>query len=353
MVDFTDQDLLDEIRFDIKVKDRLKAELVLSALKFVKRDTQKKALFEISRADAEFSIPLLAGLFINSPDIAQKFPQLKETMYSKILSCPDVLADLLLKEANPDARAYLAGVAGQIQLKQAAPALMDMLGSESDPGIIGPAVVALGLIADPRAADPVAALLDHPDQNLALAAAEALGEIGTAEAVQKMAGHMGENPELDQRMIDILSKLQTPEAVEVLNQTLDSAHAHVRNAGKQKLGAIGVMSVRVLIKNIEHSDPDLVIHSLNVLGDIGDAAAVSAIRNLLHGQPENANVRFAAYEALGRLPLEKGAFALAAGLEDPVNNVRVAAARAIDRNFSPLLAGGVRNMILSGDGAAA
>ena len=353
MANINDQDLLNEIRFDIKVKDFRKAELVLAALGYVKRETQKKALFELSQADAEFSIPLLAGLFVNSPDIVGSFPQLKETMYSKILSRPDVLQDLLLKEANPCTRAFLVGVAGEIQLTDALPELMDVLGRETDLNITRSAIVSLGTIGDPKAAPLIAEFLSHPDKSLAIAAIEALGEMATPETIQMLAARIGKDHDLDHKIIDILSKVQTPEAIDKLNETLESKHAHIRTAGKQKLGAIGVMSVRVLMKNLNREDPDLVIHSLNVLGDIGDIAAVPAIRNLLHNEPENANVRFAAYETLGRLPVGKGAFALAAGLEDPADNVRAAAAKAIDRNYNALLAGGIRNMAKSGDGTAA
>jgi CheY-like chemotaxis protein len=90
-----------------------------------------------------------------------------------------------------------------------------------------------------------------------------------------------------------------------------------------------------------------VIHSLNVLGDIGDSAAIPAIRKLIHQQPEDPNVRFAAYETLGRLPLDKGVYTLAAGLDDPDDNVRNAAAKAIDRHYNAALAGGIRNLIRS------
>lgn len=353
MVHFTDQDLLDEIRYDIKVKDFRKAELVLAALKYVKGETQKKALFEVSRADAEFSIPLLTWLFVNSPEIANSFPRLKETLYSKILGRPDILQGLLLKKTNPNTRVFLVEIAGQIQLSDAVPALLDILGSEADTNIIRSAITSLGMIGDPKAAKPTSDFLDHPDKELTGAAAKALGEIGTAEALQLLAARLGKDPELDHRMIDIFATAQTPEAIDYLNQTLASEHAHIRTAGKEKLSAIGVMSVRVLIKNLSRPDPDLVIHSLNVLGDIGDAAAVSAIRNLLHNEPDNANVRFAAYETLGRLPLKIGAFALAAGLEDTVDNVRAAAAKAIDRNYNALLAGGVRNLIKAGGETAA
>ncbi len=352
MADVNDQDLLDEIRFDIKVKDLRKAELVLAALGYVKRETQKKALFEVSQAEETFSIPLLTGLFVHSPEIAASFPQLKETMYAKILTRPDVIQDLLLKEANPAFRAFLAMVAGEIQLTNAVPALIDILGSETDPKIIHTAIVSLGKIGAPGVESKLSGYLNHQDRYLSTAAIEALGEIATPEAIDMLATRLGHDHELDRAIIEIFSQAQTPEAIEQLNRTLESEHAHIRTAGKQKLGAIGAMSVRVLVKNLQRKDPDLVIHSLNVLGDIGDAAAVSPIRNLLHGEPEDANVRFASYETLGRLPVGKGAFALAAGLEDPVENVRAAAAKAIDRNYNALLAGGIRNITGSGDGIA-
>lgn len=352
MANVNDQDLLDEIRFDIKVKDLRKAQLVLAALEHVKPDTQKKALFEVSRADAEFAIPLLAGVFVNSPDIAMSFPQLKETMYSKILSAPQVIPDLLAKTKDPKSRAFLAEVAGEIRLKAAVPTLMDLLKGQADDKTTKSVISALGLIGDPGTVDLISGFLNVSSVEVVGASVRALGELATSEAIQKLSEKLGDIPDLDPLIIDILSGAQTPEALEKLNATLASPHAHIRTAAKQKLSEIGAMSVRVLIKNLNHENNDLVIHSLNVLGDIGDVAAVSPIRNLLHNDPEDANVRFAAYETLGRLPVGKGTFTLAAGLEDPVDNVRASAAKAIDRNYNGVLAGGLRNLTRSANGNA-
>jgi len=107
----------------------------------------------------------------------------------------------------------------------------------------------------------------------------------------------------------------------------------------------------VLTRNLRYDDPDLLIHTLNVLGAIGDESAIAPIRKLLHNEPKDGNVRFAAYEALGMLPVAKGAFALAQGLHDPVDNVRAAAAGAINHNYNTVLAAGVKNMIRDEDGA--
>lgn len=349
MEDIKDQDLLDEIRFDIEVKDLRKARLVLAALEYVERDTQKRALLEVVKADEEFAIPLMTGVFVNSPNIAKSFPQLKETMYAKILSRPDVIQNLLLLEPDPKAKAFLADVAGEIRLEETVPILLDILSSSTEVKAIQSAISALGMIGDSEAVGPISEFLNAPERDVILACINALGELASSEAIQRLSDRLGKDPELDLRIIDIFSKVQTPEAIEKLNETLISQHAHIRTAGKQKLSEIGVMSVRVLIKNLPKKDPDLVIHSLNVLGDIGDDAAIPAIRSLLHNEPNNANVRFAAYETLGRLPVGKGAFALAGGLEDTVDNVRSAAAKAIDRNYNAVLAGGIRNMTRAGD----
>ena len=343
------QDLLDEIRFDIKEKDLIKAKLVLSALKHVSRKVQKQALFEVSRSENDFAIPLLAGVIAENPDIAESFPQLKETLFSKILDGPEILSGLLSNTLAPPIKALLVEAAGEIRFERALPILLDILTSEEDVKIIESAIIALGMIAAPSAVTAVSEFLYSSNWEIVIASIRTLGALATPEAIQKLGDRLGEDSDLDLMIIDIISKIQIPEALEMLNQTLGSQHAHLRAAVKQKLGGVGVMSIRILIKNLFIDHPDLVIHSLNVLGDIGDSAAIPAIRKLIHHQPEDPNVRFAAYETLGRLPLDKGVYTLAAGLNDPVDNVRNAAAKAIDRHYNAALAGGIRNLIRSED----
>jgi CheY-like chemotaxis protein len=146
-------------------------------------------------------------------------------------------------------------------------------------------------------------------------------------------------------ILNVFRKAPGREALDKLNGCLSSHHAHIRNAAKQILIQLGSRAVPSLMENLKQDDPDLRIHTLNVLGDIGDEAAIPAIRKLLFNEPKNANVRFAAYEVLGRLPVEKGAITLAAGLNDPVANVRTAAASAINNNYAPVLAAGLKNMV--------
>jgi len=349
MAKINEQDLLDEIRFDIKKKDLIKARLVLSALGHVGPKTQKQALFEISRTADDFAIPLLAGVIAENSEVTESFPQLKETLFSKILDSPEILLDLLSKTKEPSIRALLAEAAGEIRLGEAVPVLLSILANEADVKIIESAIIALGMIGDLSAVAAVTEYLNSNSREVVVAAIHTLGEIATPSAIRKLGDKLGGDFKIDRMIIDIVAKTQVPEALEILNQTLGPQHAHLHAVVKQKLGGVGVISIRILIKNLFLNNRDLVIHSLNVLGDIGDSAAIPAIRKLIHQQPEDPNVRFAAYETLGRLPLDKGVYTLTAGLDDPDDNVRNAAAKASDRHYNAALAGGIRNLVRPGN----
>jgi len=68
MAGINEKDFIDELRFDIKEKDMIKAKLVLNHINEVSANVQKQSLFELSRAspDADFSL-------CNFPDISS-FP---------------------------------------------------------------------------------------------------------------------------------------------------------------------------------------------------------------------------------------------------------------------------------------
>ncbi|HEY9765012.1 MAG TPA: response regulator [Chroococcales cyanobacterium] len=154
------------------------------------------------------------------------------------------------------------------------------------------------------------------------------------------------------RALKELSECRTPfsldllgQAIEHLNQALRSHHVAVRGRAKSHLIRLGPAAVPLLLPNLVDPDIDFLIHTLNALGEIGDRRAVKPIRQLLQKEPEDANVRFAAYETLGMIPLAQEAYALAEGLSDPVPHVRLAAARAIERNYGKVLATGIENLL--------
>jgi len=161
---------------------------------------------------------------------------------------------------------------------------------------------------------------------------------------------MGTDSALACLILDALATAQDSLALSKLSEALRSPHARIRNHAKTVLHRLGPKVVPLLIENLCYADDaDLLIHSLNVLGAIGDSSAAVPIRQLLRHEPRDPNVRFAAYEALGLLPLHKGAFMLAEGLADPVEHVRIAAAGAIERHANEIILAGIKNLLAQDD----
>ena len=342
-------DFIEELRFDISEQDAIKARLVLSKIGVVDDSTRKMALFEVNRADGEFAIPLIVNLIAEHRQLAVTYPQIKEILYGKALYHPDLLLSMLSREVKRGNRVVLVEVAGEIRLDAAVSQLLGILNQDEEEMVIKAVLGALGMIGEASAVTPVSEYLYSGSLELTIAAIHSLGQLATPTAFQRLAEKLGEDPDLDIMILDVFLSDQSPEAISRLNESLSSHYAHQRNAAKQRLRDMGGKAVPVLIHNLLHNDPDLLIHTLNILGEVGDESAIAPIRKLLHNEPKDANVRFAAYEALGLLPVEKGAFVLAQGLSDEVQNVRSAAAGAIDRNFNTVLAAGLKNLIHSGE----
>ncbi|MGI6657179.1 MAG: response regulator [Desulfobulbus sp.] len=339
--------MIEEIRANVQTRDAIKARLVLDHLDKVDQKTQNRLLYELSRGDVDFVVPLLNYLATEHPEVAAGLPLIRETLISHLLAYPDVLLGCLTNPAIAD-KSILIGMAGELKFDDAVPVLIDLLAATSATEHIRLIIENLGLIGNPESINILTDYLYAADRELIIAAIHALGQVGTNTAMHRLAERMGTDNELDLLILDIFATVQDQVSLEKLNDTLRSHYAHMRIYAKDALVRIGVKAVPVLIDNLKEQDSDLLIHTLNVLGEIGDESAIMPIRSLINTVPRNANVRFAAYEALAELPLRKGAYTLAAGLVDSEDHVCIAAARAIDRNFNEILAAGIRNMIRDG-----
>ncbi|MGM0424891.1 MAG: response regulator [Thermodesulfobacteriota bacterium] len=135
------------------------------------------------------------------------------------------------------------------------------------------------------------------------------------------------------------------ENLQLLNLLLAAPGASVRRQAREELQKLGEQALPWLAANLQSQDKDLLLDSLEILSEMQSENALYPVRRLLHARPEDPNLRFAAYEALGRLPVSKGAYALAAGLLDPAGSVRLAAAKALERNLDQGVLQGVQNML--------
>lgn len=346
MADLNAHDMIAEIQHNITTGDALKSQIVLSHLDQVDLQTQNRLIYELSRGDVEFSTPLLLYLLNEHPDVADKLPIIKETLISNIIAYPEQL-EKLLKDPDITDKTLLIQVVGELRFDDVTSILLDILAHSKDEPEIMLIIETLGLLGDPLATNTLTDFLYAANRDLIIGAVHALGQVGTPTAMHRLAERMGTDNEIDFMILSIFAEVQDHVSLEKLNDTLGSHYAHMRTYAKKELITIGPKSVPFLIENLKTEDPDFLIHTLNVLGDIGDESAVKPIRKLLAGEPKNANVRFAAYEALAVLPLKAGAYTLTTGLTDPEDHVCVAAARAIDQNFSDIMVAGLKNLLRS------
>jgi len=346
MADLNPDHMVEEIRANISTGDAIKARLVLAHIGSVDEKTQNRLLYELSRGDVSFSVPLLCYLLNEHGDVSEKMPVIRETLLSNLLAYPELINTFLLSDEITD-KSQIIQLAGELKYEEATPVLLDLVTSASDEALIYLIIETLGQIGDPQAINTLTDFMYAANRDLIIAAIQALGQVGTPTAMHRLAERMGTDNEMDFMILSIFTEVQDQVSLEKLNDTLRSHYAHMRTFAKQELVKIGPKAVPFLIENLLHHDPDFQIHTLNVLGDIGDESAVKPVRNLLSDEPKDANVRFAAYEALALLPLKKGAYTLTAGLSDREDHVCIAAARAIDQNYSEILAAGLKNLLRS------
>ncbi len=343
MTKIESQPALQEIKHDVVNQDFTKARLVIDHFPELGVTEQKAILLELSGAADAFAIPVLSYLLIKHPKTAARFPTITDTILSKAVHSPNIVIHGLAGEGLE--KFHYLKLAGELNLQEAVPNLISlMLGLEEKPALLT-VLTSLGTLGNPEAVNAVSEFLYVEDFDLLVAAVTALGRIASSTALQRLAEFLGKDPKIDHLILDVFAEVQDDFSLRKLNKTLQARSAPIRNHARAWLAAIGAKAVPLLIENLSDSNNDLQILSLNVLQEIGDESAASAIRKLINNQPPNPNIRFAAFEALAELSNRKGDYVLAGGLADPDSNVRLAAAKAIDRNLDATLITGVMNMV--------
>lgn len=343
---------IDELHANIQKQDQIKAAVLLSFFHAMEPQVQHRVLFELSRCPSEFAAPLLGSLLAHRASLGAIEPVVRSVLLEKSIDQPAVLCTLLQSPALQDKTVFIE-LAGTLQVEAAVPCLLDMLGTETDRHVLLRIVQALGTIGHPTATNVLSDYLYADTTALVTAAIQSLARLATPTAVQRLAERMGTDSELDCLILDAFATMPDSLGLIKLTEALRSRQAPVRNHAKTVLQRLGPKAVPWLVDNVrDDADVDLLIHALNVLGTIGDVSAVPAIRRLLHHEPADANVRFAAYEALGLLPLYKGAFMLAEGLTDAVEHVRIAAAKAVERQHNDIMLSGIKNLLAQDDSQA-
>ena len=340
------QHALDEIKYNIKRGDLIKANLVMEHFPKIDREEQQAILDELFAAEDGFTVQVLCFLLAKYQNYAREFPSLTSKLLAKAAKSPQTVIQGIAGE-HPVKRYYIKLI-GQLNLQTAVPALLDELLQNHDKIDQLAILKTLGILASPQSVETVTELLYLDDADLLAAAVQTLGQIGTPEAIQPLAALLGKEAKIDHLVLDLFAVQQSELCLLKLNEALLSPHVQTRNYARTHLVKIGAKAIPLLIDNLFKKDIDLQIISLNILQKIGDESTASAVRKLINQKPAEANLRFAAYETLADISDRKGDYVLANGLIDPDSNVRVAAGKAIDQNLDSSLTMGVITMVERG-----
>ena len=338
-----------ELLHDIQSNDIIKAQLVLQDVDTYPSSVQKRLLFEVSRAEDAFAIPVLVFLWQERPMVISAYPELKDILLSKAAYNPS----LVLSRLQPGERclATYARLCGEVPLPSAVDGLLAVLHKVSSSATLKTIVEALGSIGDPRAVKPLGEFLYLKGSEVALQAVIALGRIASPQALEQLSQRIGQESAIDAALIPEFSALDPLYAVPMLNRIFVRGTVAVQEQAGEALKGFGCKAVTELHTNLVEGKADLQRRTLRVLQGIPDQRSVQAIRKLLMTQPGE-EVRGAAYETLGELGLTQGGYLLVGGLSDRSQFVRLAAARAVEHNAGPMMLSGLKNILEAGDAQA-
>ncbi|MBA3011696.1 MAG: response regulator [Proteobacteria bacterium] len=343
------KDFIAELIFCLREEDIVKAKALLqfASDSNISADIQKKTMNELAKGSAQVVLPLLE--YLTQIEISN--PTVQETLYELILDKAYGDKDLVIEyitNKEKKARLLFLKAAGELLLTDTAPALKQILSTDKDPHILMAAIQSLGAFRLPEFLDDFARMAGHPDKGVRKAAIFAISETGNQASVDRIMGFLGEDEETNKLAVEALSEMQEIYALEKLTSLLGSSITIVRDTAIDQILKLGNKSTPILTKAFQNAQADYLVHLITTLGYIGDPAAISPILDIINTQPKDANIRQAAYEAMERIPSPKTAISLAHGLQDPIEAVRLSAARAIDKNLSKPLVAGLKNIIRTG-----
>ena len=351
MASINAEDFINELKFCIEQEDMVKARALLQFASDSDADTdlQKRALLELGKASEKTAFPLLeylTGIEISSPE-------LQEALYELILDKAYGNTDLVLrfiKGNEKKSRLLFIRAAGDLDLSESADVLQNIISSETDTEILKEAVTALGNLRLKEYLPAFSPIVNSDEPDLKKAAVQAIAATGGQEAVQMLTSFVSGDETTDKMAVEAMAEIQDTFALDQLTTLLNSEMTIVRDTAIDQLIQMGQKAVPILTKAFQNAEADYMVHLITTLGYIGDPAAIPAIIDIINTRPKDANIRQAAYEAMERIPSRKTAICLAQGLSDPVEAVRMAAARAIDKNLSKALVAGLKNIVRQEDG---
>ena len=353
------QNFIIEMTTAIAENDKKSMQKILPVMSTKNDATIHRCLFEISTAQ-DTSAYFMLGLLLNDKTLPPGFKsEITELVLDKAMVNPH-FAILFIE--NTDLKTQKAAV----------PVFANILVSETDTHILFEVLKAIGNTRDKSCIDVVADFIFYDNDELKTAAVNALEKIGGASVIKRLA-FASTTSKSDQQILDVMDRLgktltmDTSDLIEEVSQfaaksdtlehldndsdmaqlikMLNSPSPHERHTAIDLLIETGVKAIPAVSGNIKSDDPDSIVNALDILGTINNEAALPPVMKIFNKNHPDSNVRFAAFEAIAKLPETDSITSIIKGIEDKVEQVRIAAASAMNKNLSEILTSGILSKI--------
>lgn len=264
-----------------------------------------------------------------------------------------------LSDPHPGLRTLCIRVAGEHGFRNAAGPLAEIAAAETDPDQLMEVLNALARIAAPSATPVFRAHLDHEDPFIKSACIEALGRLQDEASIDSFKAMLVESEAPDRyetcdittwKAVEALSSFQRNDTIGFLVEKLHHKNPTVRRIITDALTAMGKPTVPLLLQAFETGDTDIRILAANVLGFVRDrAGADGLVAAFDKGQADDANVRYAMYEALGRIGTMKGIICLVDGLHETDELILMAVVGGLERHVNPGMISTMTAMVAKAD----
>ncbi|HEY3417905.1 MAG TPA: HEAT repeat domain-containing protein, partial [Armatimonadota bacterium] len=272
----------------------------------------------------------------------------------------------LLDDPRPDVRQAAIRICCEMPDARAVPGLLRCLREETDPQVTGLLIYALAHIQDARAIDPLAEKLRDANATVRLSAVRMLGEFPDRRLTPYFLPlQTNANPEVRLTAILWLSKYAAQQRVTPLLPLLADGSWMVRSAAIDALSNCGSdEATDALLKCLRDTQPNVRFAARTTLGNIGTLRAVQGLLDYLATAPRSGEyysdvivaavtdpnvldlllpaahhqhplVRATAIRALGNYTDAQAQRTAVAGLTDPDERVRIAAAHALGTGKTP------------------
>ncbi|MDR3640762.1 MAG: response regulator [Humidesulfovibrio sp.] len=235
--------------------------------------------------------------------------------------------------------------AGEYAFASAAEPLERMAASETDTDLLVEILASLAKIRPAGGAAVFRAFLEHPDTMLAAMAMEMAGVYADPLALPALMDTIGgasaegrfETCDITTwKAIDALATIGTEESLGFLVRCVHHKNPTARRIITDALVRLGEATLPYLEPVYIHGETDDRILACNIAGFIGLRKGADAlVRAFDSGCFTDPNVRYAAFEALGRIGTLKGLVCLVDGLEEDDELILMAVVTGLERHAAP------------------